>query len=142
MYIFFFSYFARLLYPCLSSQLFLCSKSPACLGFVSLALCLSRYTAPIPTPHPQTPTSSQTDSGLQKTKQAEWFPVCTQLPQGRSQEGSSAVLSCKDWHENKRGKILNVSISPAFCFSFCKYSALFFRGKLLIVSYSSNHHEP
>lgn len=116
-----------------------CSKRPVCLGFVSPALWfLPRYTTPVPTPRPPN-THSITDP---ETKQAECLPACTQLPQGRSQERALLFSVVKIGRKIKGKKILNVSISPAFCFSFCKYSALFFREKLLIVSYPSNHHEP
>lgn len=70
---------------------------------------------------PQTPTAPQTQK---QSKQNASLPVLSCL--GKVTGEGSAVLSCKDWQGNKRGKkILNVSISPAFCFSFCKYSALF-----------------
>lgn len=69
-----------------------------------------------------------------ETKQAEWLPACTQLPRGRSQERALLFAVVKIGKKIKGEKNLNVSVSPAFCFSFCKYSALFFREKLLIVS--------
>lgn len=118
--IYFFSYFALLLSPCPSSQLFLCSENPAYLEFVFPAL----WYLPDPIPHSISPnTHIVTDRPwvLRKQGKEKMSSLSAALGEVTETGEGSAVLYCKDCQENKREKILNVSISPtSFFFKICK----------------------
>lgn len=84
--------------PCPSSQLFLCPKSPA---YCSLSHQPSGIYLPVPIPTPLPPnTHILTDRPWSPGNKA----VLSCLREGHRTGDGSAVRSCKDCQENKRGK--------------------------------------